>query len=86
MIVSSADPILDPTWSVEELTLEDLVLASWHRPKNNVAISYVRGRREVTWFAWRQFRFQALVVPGLLVAIVVFFLITGPHLRRLFDA
>jgi ABC-2 type transport system ATP-binding protein len=26
-IVSSADPILDPSWSVEELTLEDLVLA-----------------------------------------------------------
>jgi ABC-2 type transport system ATP-binding protein len=26
-IVSSADPILDPSWGVEELTLEDLVLA-----------------------------------------------------------
>jgi ABC-2 type transport system ATP-binding protein len=26
-IVSSADPILDPSWSVEEMTLEDLVLA-----------------------------------------------------------
>jgi ABC-2 type transport system ATP-binding protein len=27
VIASSADPILDPSWSVEEMTLEDLVLA-----------------------------------------------------------
>jgi ABC-2 type transport system ATP-binding protein len=26
-VVASEDPILDPTWSVESLTLEDLVLA-----------------------------------------------------------
>ncbi len=35
-------------------------------------------------FAWRQFRFQALVVSGLLVAVAVVFLITGPHMADLY--
>ena len=35
-------------------------------------------------FAWRQFRFQALVVTGFLVAIAVAFLATGPHLAHLY--
>ena len=38
----------------------------------------------MTWFAWRQFRSQALVVFGLLVAVAVVFLITGPHFASLF--
>jgi hypothetical protein len=36
------------------------------------------------WFAWRQFRFQALVVFGLLVAVALFFIVTGPHLADLY--
>jgi ABC-2 family transporter protein len=40
----------------------------------------------VTWFAWRQFRFQALVVLGLLVAVAAFFALTGPHLWHLYDS
>jgi ABC-type transport system involved in multi-copper enzyme maturation permease subunit len=39
----------------------------------------------VTWFAWRQFRLQSFVVLGLLVAMAVFFAITGPHLWSLYD-
>lgn len=38
----------------------------------------------MTWFAWRQFRSQALVVFGLLVAVAAVFLITGPHFASLF--
>jgi ABC-2 family transporter protein len=39
----------------------------------------------MTWFAWRQFRFQAIIVLGLLTAVAVFFAITGPHLWHLYD-
>ena len=35
-------------------------------------------------FAWRQFRFQAFVVLGLLVAVAVVFLLTGPHIAHEF--
>ncbi len=35
-------------------------------------------------FAWRQFRLQVLVVSGLLVAVAVVLLITGPHMAHLF--
>ena len=36
-------------------------------------------------FAWRQFRLQALVVSGLLVAVAVILLFTGPHMAHVFD-
>ena len=37
------------------------------------------------WFAWRQFRLQALVVAGFLVAVGVLIIITGPSMLHLFD-
>ena len=40
----------------------------------------------MTWFAWRQFRLQALVVLVLLVATAVFFAVTGPHLWSEYDS
>jgi hypothetical protein len=40
----------------------------------------------MTWFAWRQFRLQAFVVLALLVALAVFFAITGQHLWNLYDS
>jgi ABC-type transport system involved in multi-copper enzyme maturation permease subunit len=36
-------------------------------------------------FAWRQFRFQFLMVSVLLVAVAAVFLVTGPHMAHLFD-
>jgi ABC-2 family transporter protein len=39
----------------------------------------------MTWFAWRQFRTQALVVAGILVVVVVVYLITGLHLYHVYD-
>ena len=38
------------------------------------------------WLAWRQFRTQVLVVAGVLAAIAVVLLLTGPHLVSLSDA
>jgi len=39
----------------------------------------------MTRFAWRQFRSQALVVLGLLVAVALFFAFTGPHFASLYQ-
>jgi ABC-type transport system involved in multi-copper enzyme maturation permease subunit len=38
----------------------------------------------MTWFAWRQFRTQALVVLAILLGAGVFFAVTGPHLASLY--
>src|SRR5271154_498897 len=38
------------------------------------------------WLAWRQFRVQAVVALGLLAALGVVMLVTGLHLRDLYDA
>jgi hypothetical protein len=37
------------------------------------------------WFAWRQFRTQALIAFALLLALGIAFLITGPHLIHTYD-
>src|ERR1700722_16269716 len=37
------------------------------------------------WFAWRQFRLQAVVVAAALVAVGVLFLLTGPSMLHLYD-
>ena len=39
----------------------------------------------MTWLAWRQFRTQAIVALGLLAAMGVVMLVTGLHLRDLYD-
>jgi ABC-type transport system involved in multi-copper enzyme maturation permease subunit len=39
----------------------------------------------VTWFAWRQFRSQAVVAASILAALIVVFLITGLHLNHVYD-
>jgi hypothetical protein len=38
------------------------------------------------WVAWRQFRTQALVTLGLLAALAVLVLVTGVHLRGIYDS
>ena len=38
------------------------------------------------WLTWRQFRTQMLVVAGVLVAMAVVLVLTGPHLVSLSDA
>jgi ABC-type transport system involved in multi-copper enzyme maturation permease subunit len=37
------------------------------------------------WFAWRQFRTQALIALGLLLALAIAFLVTGPHLVHTYN-
>jgi hypothetical protein len=40
----------------------------------------------MTWLAWRQFRTQALVTLGLLAALAVLVIVTGLHLRDVYDS
>ncbi len=37
------------------------------------------------WFAWRQFRLQALIAFALLLALGIAFLVTGPHIVHTYD-
>lgn len=37
------------------------------------------------WFAWRQFRVQALIALTLLIALAIAFLVTGPHLVHTYN-
>src|ERR1039458_5140856 len=37
------------------------------------------------WLAWRQFRLQACVAVGLLVAVAIAFALTGPHIVHVYD-
>jgi hypothetical protein len=37
------------------------------------------------WFAWRQFRIQALIACTLLLALAIAFLVTGPHLVHTYN-
>jgi hypothetical protein len=39
----------------------------------------------VIWLAWRQFRFAALSIVALLVAVAVIFLLTGAHMLSVYD-
>ena len=44
------------------------------------------GAPQVIWLTWRQFRTQILVVAGVLAALAVVLIVTGPHLVSLSDA
>jgi hypothetical protein len=37
------------------------------------------------WLAWRQFRLQACVAVGVLIAVAIAFVLTGPHLVHVYD-
>jgi hypothetical protein len=39
----------------------------------------------VIWLAWRQFRAQAYVAAGVLIAVAIAFLLTGPQLVHSYD-
>jgi len=40
----------------------------------------------MTWLVWRRFRLQAYVAAGLLIAVAIAFLVTGPHLAHVYDS
>ena len=66
LLVRTDDPILDPAWTVEQVDLEDLVLAYMGQaaPAARAADAGTAGCQSMIWLTWRQFRAQAAVVVG----------------------
>ena len=86
LLIRTDDPILDPAWTVEEVGLEDLVLAYMGQAAADRRRPSALGVVQVIWLTWRQFRTQTLVVAGVLVAMALVLILTGPHLVSLSDA
>ena len=86
MLVRTDEPILDPSWSVKPVTMEDLVLAYMSQAREELSASQVRNRgSQMIRFTALQFRAQAAVAFIALVIAAVVLAITGPHLLHIYD-
>ena len=87
LLVRSEGPIYDPSWAVEPVGMEDLVLAYMSRavdtgagPRNPLApTAMIR-------LSWRQFRLQAALSAAGLAIVAIALAITGPHLVDLYNS
>ena len=59
LLVRTDGPILDPAWTVSELSLEDLVLAYMGQAAAEAATPTRAGGAPMIWLTWRQFRAPA---------------------------
>ncbi len=87
LIVRTGQPVLDPAWTVEQLSLEDLVLAymsqaAGRQPEHPAC----PGGAAMIWMTWRQFRVQALVISALLAILAAVLLATGLSLASRYHA
>ena len=85
LLVRCDGPVLDPAWTVEELSLEDIVLAYMGNAQHGASGPSKAGGALVIAFSWRQFRTQAVIGAAGLVVLGVILLITGPHLVSIYD-
>ena len=87
MLVRTEEPVFDPSVTVEEVGLEDMVLAYMSRASTP---STRRRRRlavaSMSAVAWRLFRSQAVWGAAALVAVGAVLLATGPHLVHVYDS
>ena len=90
LLVRTAAPIHDPWWEVDEVGLEELVLAymsgAGTGDRLRAADALDRGGRPMTWLAWRQLRTGATITLAAVAAAVVLLLVTGPRLAAGYDA
>ena len=85
-LIRTTDPILDPAWTVEEVGLEDLVLAYMGQAASAARQRAIDAQAPLMiWLSWRQFRAQAAVVFGVLAVVAIVLALTGPHLVSLAD-
>ena len=91
LLIRTDAPIHDPAWTIEPVGLEDLVLAYMGRTNQveHTSTSTLRGldrprRCRMIRLSWRQFRAQAIVAGGLLLAIAVVLIATRSHLSYLY--
>ena len=85
LIVRCDGPVLDPAWTVEDLNLEDLVLAYMGNASTARRARQTAGGALVIAFSWRQFRTQAVIGGAGLVVLGIILLVTGPHLVSIYD-
>ena len=85
LVVRTNEPILDPAWTVEQLNLEDLVLAYMTRSRGTRP-SPEAGGPLVIRLALREFRTEGIIALGLLIALGVLLLVTGLHVVHVNDA
>ena len=79
VLVRTTRPILDPTWVVSDIGLEDLVLAYMAGTAPTPARS-ARCGAVMTWLAWRQARGQALVAVAATAMVAVVLVATRGHI------
>ena len=80
-------PVLDPSWEISEIGLEDIVLAYMGRDDTRTCRSADHGKaRPVSALIWRLHRHQAFVAGAALAALTCLLLITGFVMARDYDA
>ncbi len=85
-LVRTNEPILDPAWSVRQVTLDDLVLAYMTQARERGAGESIAPEGGVVIrFSWLQFRVQAVVAGVGLAVIAVVLAVTGPNLVHIYD-
>ena len=75
ILVRSDEPVLDPSWSVDQIDLEDLVLAYMGRhaagSSGRRAGTKILEEQAMIWLTWRQFRWQAITAAAVLGAVAI---------------
>ena len=74
LVVELNGPVLDPAWEVEDIGLEDIVLAYLAPDRDGVTVGWPGSEVLMTWLLWRQHRGQAVGhrrPPRRLFAVVV---------------
>jgi hypothetical protein len=83
LLVRVAGPILDPTWQVQDVSLEGLVLA----PLRSLlgAGRAAGGGALMIWLTWRQHRAETLVLGGILLVAIAGLVLVELAMSQPFD-
>ena len=77
--------VVDPSWSVDEIGLEDLLLAYMAPERLPGARGAREGAAAMAWVTWRQHRHQLLIGLALIVALALAALVTGLPMRTAYE-
>ena len=80
LLVRTEAPIHDPAWTVDRLSLEDLVLAYMGQARVQRRPPARAGGAPMIWLTWRQARAQTAMMGAALAVLAVVLLLTGPGL------
>ena len=85
MLVTTDGPIVDPSWTVDPVSLEELLLAYMAPERMPNVRKMERVRAAMAWVTWRQHWSQAVGALGLLVALAVAAVLTHLPIASAFD-